>query len=277
MKNYKIGQHKSKNLYIYILNLRYILKFSFMGKNKISVITVVKNSAGTIEKTIQSVLSQKYENLEYLIIDGKSTDGTLDVINKYKENISYIESQKDNGIWDAMNKGISLAKGDIIGFLNADDIYNENTLKIVDNYFNKNKIDFLFGSVKKYKLMYGYKPWKIKWSFGFYTSHSVGFFIKTDKHKEVGYYNTKFLSADLDFFYRMIVKYKLKGISSEKKEVFGKFGKGGFSSKINYIDHLKDLNLIRLNNKQNKYFVYLLYITKILKKPIKFLNAIKKN
>ena len=115
-----------------------------MGKNKISVITVVKNSAGTIEKTIQSVLSQKYENLEYLIIDGKSTDGTLDVINKYKENISYIESQKDNGIWDAMNKGISLAKGDIIGFLNADDIYNENTLKIVDNYFNKNKIDFLF-------------------------------------------------------------------------------------------------------------------------------------
>ena len=248
-----------------------------MGKNKISVITVVKNSAGTIEKTIQSVLSQKYENLEYLIIDGKSTDGTLDVINKYKENISYIESQKDNGIWDAMNKGISLAKGDIIGFLNADDIYNENTLKIVDNYFNGNKIDFLFGSVEKYKLMYGFKPWKIKWSFGFYTSHSVGFFIKTDKHKEVGYYNTKFLSADLDFFYRMIVKYKLKGISSEKKEVFGKFGKGGFSSKINYIDHLKDLNLIRLNNKQNKYFVYLLYFTKILKKPIKFLNAIRKN
>ena len=63
---------------------------------------------------------------------------------------------------------ISLAKGDIIGFLNADDIYNENTLKIVDNYFNKNKIDFLFGSVEKYKLMYGFKkPWKIKWSFWF--------------------------------------------------------------------------------------------------------------
>ena len=125
-----------------------------MGKNKISVITVVKNSAGTIEKTIQSVLSQKYENLEYLIIDGKSTDGTLDIINKYRENISFIESQKDNGIWDAMNKGISLAKGDIIGFLNADDVYNENTLKIVDNYFNGNKIDFLFGSVKKYKVMH---------------------------------------------------------------------------------------------------------------------------
>ena len=164
--------------------------------------------------------------MEYLIIDGKSTDGTLDVINKYKENISYIESEKDNGIWDAMNKGISLAKGDIIGFLNADDIYNENTLKIVDNYFNKNKIDFLFGSVEKYKLMYGSSRGRLNGVL-VYTSHSVGFFIKTDKHKEVGCYNTKFLSADLDFFYRMIVKYKLKGISSEKK-VFGKFGKGGF-------------------------------------------------
>ena len=69
-----------------------------MEKNKISIITVVKNSSKTIEKTIQSVLNQKYSNLEYLIIDGKSTDGTLDIINRYKENISFIESQNDNGI-----------------------------------------------------------------------------------------------------------------------------------------------------------------------------------
>ena len=249
-----------------------------MEKNKISVITVVKNGSKTIEKTIQSILNQRYKNLEYLIIDGKSTDGTLDIINRYKENISFIESQNDNGIWDAMNKGISLAKGDIIGFLNADDTYNENTLKTVDNYFNKNKIDFLFGSVEKYKLMHGYAPWKIKWSFGFYTSHSIGFFIKTSRHKEVGFYNTKFLSADLDFFYRMIVNYKLKGTSSSKREIFGIFGKGGFSSKINYIDHLKDLNHIRIHNKQNKYFVYFVYFLKILKKPIKFINSfIKKN
>ena len=251
-----------------------------MEKNKnfkITVITVVKNSVNNIEKTINSVLKQKNINTEYIIIDGASTDGTLDVINKYKEKISLIVSEKDNGIWYAMNKGLELANGEIIGFLNSGDIYHTNTLNTVEKYFNENSIDFIFGSVEKYKLMHGYRPWIIDWSFGFYTSHSVGFFIKTDKHKEVGYYNTKFLSADLDFFYRMIVKYKLKGISSEKKEVFGKFGKGGFSSKINYIDHLKDLNLIRLNNKQNKYFVYLLYITKILKKPIKFLNAIKKN
>ena len=247
-----------------------------MEKNKISIITVVKNSSKTIEKTIQSLLSQKYKNVEYLVIDGNSTDGTLEILNKYRENISLLISEEDKGIWDAMNKGVSLAKGDIIGFLNADDTYYENSLNIVNDYFINNEIDFLFGSVEKYKLMHGYKPWKIKWSFGFYTSHSLGFFIKTNKHKEVGFYNSRFLSADLDFFYRMIVEFKLKGIGTKKNEILGKFSKGGFSSRINYADHLRDLNLIRIHNKQNKLFVYLLYIGKIIKKPFKFLLAINK-
>ena len=211
-----------------------------------------------------------------MVIDGKSTDGTLEILDKYKKNISLLISEEDKGIWDAMNKGVSLAKGDIIGFLNADDTYYENSLNIVNDYFINNEIDFLFGSVEKYKLMHGYKPWKIKWSFVFYTSHSLGFFIKTNKHKEVGFYNSRFLSADLDFFYRMIVEFKLKGIGTKKNEILGKFSKGGFSSRINYADHLRDLNLIRIHNKQNKLFVYLLYIGKIIKKPLKFLLAINK-
>ena len=247
-----------------------------MEKNKISIITVVKNSSKTIEKTIKSVLAQKYNNLEYIIIDGGSTDGTLEIIQKYKENISLFLSEKDNGIWDAMNKGIKLANGDLIGFLNSGDIYYLNAFKTINRYFLENKIDFLFGSVEKYKLLHGYKPWKLPLSFGFYTSHSVGFFIKTEKHKMVGLYDQKFLSADLDFFYKMIKKFKLNGISSKKNEVFGKFEKGGFSSKVNYIQHLKDLNNIRLNNNQNIFFVYFLFLIKILKKPIKFIKAIKK-
>ena len=169
---------------------------------------------------------------------------------------------------------VVLANGEIIGFLNSGDIYYTNTLNIVEKYFDENSIDFIFGSVEKYKLMYGYRPWIINWSFGFYSSHSVGFFIKRKKHLHVGLYNTKFLSADLDFFYKMIKKFKLKGISSKKNEVFGKFEKGGFSSKINYITHLKDLNLIRLNNNQNIIFVYFLFLIKILKKPVKFLRSI---
>ena len=224
-------------------------------KKKITIITVVKNAENTLENCIKSVLSQNYDNLEYIVIDGNSSDRTKEIINKYKNNISRIIIEDDDGIWDAMNKGIKLADGEIIGFLNSDDYYFNNTLEIVNNYFSKNNIDFLFGSVKKYKLMHGYNSWKIYFSFGFYTSHSVGFFINRKKHLDIGLYNKKYLSADLDFFYKMIVKFKLKGMSSKKEEVFGKFTKGGFSSTINYIDHLIDLNKIRIDNKQSSIIV----------------------
>ena len=173
-----------------------------------------------------------------------------------------------------MNKGIRIASGEILGFLNADDFYYSGSLKIVNKYFNEMKIDFLFGTVKKYKLMHGFNPKIIKWSFGFYTSHSVGFFIKRKCHLEVGYYNNKYLSADLDFFYKMIVNFNLRGMSTKKNEILGEFSKGGFSSKINYIVHLNDLNQIRIDNNQGKFFVYFLYFIKILKKPIKFLKAL---
>lgn len=243
-------------------------------KNKITIVTVVKNSIDKVERCIQSVINQNYDNIEYIIIDGGSNDGTVDIINKYRDKIDKIIIENDNGIWDAMNKGLKIANGDIVGFLNSDDTYNQNTLKIVNNYFNNFKIDFLFGSVKKYKIMHGYSPWKIKYSFGFYTSHSVGFFINLNQHKKVGFYNLKYLSADLDLFYKMIVKYKMKGISSKKKEIFGEFSKGGFSSKIDYMDHLLDLNQIRIDNGQNKFLVYILFLIKILKKPFKFLKSI---
>ena len=243
-------------------------------KKKITIITIVKNAEDKLEDCIKSVLNQNYTNLEYIIIDGNSSDGTNEIINKYKNNISKIIREEDDGIWDAMNKGVMSANGDIIGFLNSDDYYFDNVLETVNKYFSKNEIDFLFGSVEKYKILHGYKPWLIKYSFGFYTSHSIGFFIKTIKHKEVGLYNTRYLSADLDFFYKMIVKFKLMGVASKKEEVFGKFAKGGFSSKINYIDHLMDLNKIRIDNKQNSIFVYFLFFIKIIKKPIKFIKGI---
>ena len=248
---------------------------SSLSKNKITIITVVKNNKQSIERCIKSVIKQKSKNIEYLVVDGNSSDGTKQIINKYKSKIDFYVSENDLGIWDAMNKGISLSTGDIIGFLNSDDFYYENALEIVSDYFEKKEIDFLFGSVKKYKLLYGFNPNIIKWSFGFYTSHSVGFFIKNSKHKSVGLYNKKYLSADLDFFYKMIVRDKLKGTSTKKNEVFGEFSSGGFSSKVNYIEHLKDLNQIRIDNDQNRIFVNFIYLIKILKKPLKFLRALK--
>ena len=90
---------------------------------KISLITVCKNSKDSIERTIQSVLSQTYKNIEYIIIDGASSDGTLSIINNYKNKVSLIISENDNGVYDAMNKGLKHANGDIIGFINADDFF----------------------------------------------------------------------------------------------------------------------------------------------------------
>jgi hypothetical protein len=122
--------------------------------------------------------------------------------------------------------------------------------------------------------MHGYKPWKIRFSFGFYTSHSVGFFINREKHLKIGFYNNKYLSADLDFFYKMIVKFKLEGIATKKDEVLGKFQSGGFSSKVNFLDHLKDLNKIRIDNGQNVYYVNLVFFYKIIKNFRKILKSI---
>lgn len=108
---------------------------------KISIITVCFNSANTLERTIRSVISQNYTDLEYIIIDGGSTDGTIDIIEKYKENISLWISEPDDGIFDAMNKGISKASGEIIGFINSDDYYQDNAFNIVYNSFKDSNCD----------------------------------------------------------------------------------------------------------------------------------------
>ena len=109
-------------------------------------------------------------------------------------------------------------------------------------------------------------PKKILWSFGFYTSHSVGFFIKSKSQKKLGYYNTKYkYSADYDLFYKMIVKKKMFGIATKKNEIFGKFRQGGLSSRIKYLDFLKENNRIRINNGQNILFVYLIFVLRLLR------------
>jgi glycosyltransferase involved in cell wall biosynthesis len=107
---------------------------------KISIITVCYNSAKTIERTFQSVRKQTYSNIEYIVIDGNSIDNTLKIIENYKDIITKVISEPDKGLYDAMNKGIKLAKGDIIGILNSDDVfYSNKTLEEVAFFTKKNQ------------------------------------------------------------------------------------------------------------------------------------------
>ena len=238
-----------------------------MKKYKISVITVTKNSEKFLKNCILSVKNQSYKNYEHIIIDGNSTDKTIKIIKSFKGKIKFYKNKNDKGLYHAMNLGIKKSSGELIGILNSDDIYFKDALKIVNSYFDKYKnLDFLFGSVYKHKLLYGYKPQIINWSFGFYTTHSVGFFIKKKSQLKVGLYDLRYkYSADYDLFLRMIKKFKMKGIATKKREIFGKFRPGGLSSKIKFIDYLTECNKIRINNNQNILFVYIIFIIRILK------------
>ena len=243
-----------------------------MNKNfKISIITVTKNSEKFFQETIDSLSKQTYRNFEHIVIDGSSTDNTLSIIKKNSTKITKWISEQDEGLYYAINKGLDLCSGDIIGILNSDDIYYPEALSIVNKYFNNNNIDYLYGSVFKHKLLHGVYPKKIYWTFGFYTTHSVGFFIKKKSQHTIGHYNTKYKwSADYDLFYKMIVKYKMQGMATNENEIFGVFRRGGLSSKIKYIDFLKENSQIRLDNGQNRVIVFVIFILRLLRNIKRF-------
>lgn len=239
-----------------------------LKKPLISIITVVKNKINFIQETIDSIKNQKYKNIEYIVIDGLSTDGSLNIIKENIEFIDYAVSEKDNGNYDAINKGLSLCQGDLIGIVNADDILLPDATKIlVKYYFDYPDKDFFFGSVKKHwGVLSGYKPKKIKYSWFFYTSHSTGFFIKKKAAMLNGKYNLKYqYSSDFDYFYRMIVHNNLKGIATNKDELFGIFRPGGISATLDKEKHFFEKIQIRFDNKQNKLFLIILILFKWIK------------
>jgi len=183
---------------------------------KISIITICYNSAKTIERTIQSVISQNYSDYEYLIIDGGSHDGTIDIINKYKEKISQFISEPDKGISDAFNKGLGLANGEIIGILNSDDWYEPKTLKIVSSELIKNKdFDYLVGA-QRYWDKNG-KNYIVKPDKNYYRkikhmmprlNHPSSFFRKS-VYESIGLFNVNYRYAmDYDLFFRAFLANK---------------------------------------------------------------------
>ena len=240
-----------------------------MYKKKIlfTIITVVLNNKKKIEKCLKSVLNQKYKNFEHIVIDGGSTDGTHEVLKKYSKHIKKIIIKKDKNMWEAMNTGIKNSKGDIICILNSDDFFTKNALKVVNNYFSKNDIDYFFGSVKKRKIFYHFNPEKINYKFNCYPSHSVSFFIKRKTHKKVGLYDVKLnYCSDYDLFFKLFTNKNFKYMSGKRNELIGYFDIKGSSSRISFLKTLYYESKVRLKNRQNIFFVIFLVLLRILNK-----------
>ena len=243
-----------------------------------SIITPVLNNKNGLLKTIESIKKQSLPNYEHIVIDGGSTDGTLEII-KNEKNITEWISEKDKGIYDAINKGLKISRGKYINTINSGDYYySHDSLKIIKDYFEKNDVSFIFGAVLKKKVFYKYEPDKMLWTFNFYPAHSSGFFIKKKAHDEIGNYNLRYpCSSDYDFFWRLIKKNKHKGLSTKKNEIIGVFEPGGFSANYGVFKHIWEETLIRFHNKQNKIVVITILILRLIKNSIKVLFRMSKS
>lgn len=241
---------------------------------KISIITATYNSQDTIADAINSVASQTYKHIEHIIIDGKSTDNTLEIINENSGRISKLISESDTGIYDALNKGIKNATGDVIAFLHADDIYVDNTIiEKAANLFHEKQTDSIYGDllyVSKENTNKIIRNWKAgEYSFsklkrGWMPPHPT-FFVKKEIYKQYGLFNTDFkIAADYDIILRFLGKHKIS--TAYLPVVMIKMRVGGESNKSikNIIKKMKeDVKALKKNNLGGRQTVFMKNIIKI--------------
>ena len=186
---------------------------------KVSIITVCFNIAETIEDTIKSVLSQDHKDIEYIVVDGGSTDCTLDIINRYKNDIDKVISEPDNGIYDAMNKGFRSSNGNIVAALNGDDVYAEKSIvSRMAEFIESKDLDAAYGDliyvnnrntdhVKRFWQPGPYK--KGAFYHGWVIPHPT-FFCRKEIFEKHGYFNDKMqIAADFELMLRFIEKYRI--------------------------------------------------------------------
>ncbi len=187
---------------------------------KISIITVSYNSSATIGKTLQSVCMQDHRDLEYIIIDGGSTDGTLEIINMYRDRITTVISEKDNGMYDALNKGLKLATGEVVGILNSDDFYvDDEVLSDVTDKFSETAADAVYGDLEYVRNDEQFTVFRT-WRSGAYT-HGMflngwmpphpAFFVRRSAYINYGAFDTRLKSAaDYELMLRFIHKFRIR-------------------------------------------------------------------
>ncbi len=246
---------------------------------KISIITVAYNSGKTIEDTIKSVINQNYQGIEYIIIDGGSTDNTLEIVEQYKSSIALVVSEKDKGIYDAMNKGVAVATGDIIGILNSDDFYVDTDVigKVVHTFTPE--IDGVYGDLVYVDPIDTNKVTRT-WLSGEYNQGAFfkgwmpphpTFFVRREVYQKYGAYSLALKSAaDYEFMLRVVHKNRIRLVYLN--EIIVRMRAGGASNaslknrlKANQEDRLA----WKMNELKPKMFTL---IRKPLSKIFQFLN-----
>jgi len=233
---------------------------------KLSIITVVLNAAATIERTISSVITQEFAGeLEYIVIDGGSTDGTLEILQRYKSAFAQLISESDHGLYDAMNKGLKLATGDLAGIINADDYYLPGAFQIITQAYSAapqaDKTVF-WGDVQ-YELqgrVKGFRPHNVH--IGAFAPHP-SMFVPMAVYRSIGGYDTRFkLLADYDFMYRVYHCHHLNVVYIPKVLAF--FSEGGLADS-NVRRCLEEEYKIKVKNGGCRLIAWLLFHLKLVK------------
>ena len=249
---------------------------------KISIITVVWNNVKTIKDTIDSVLSQTYKNIEYIVIDGGSTDGTLSLLESRRDQLSALVSEPDEGIYDAMNKGIKLAKGDVIGFLNSDDFYlNDKVISKVASEFERDIfLDASYGNLiyvdqtNTSKIIRYFKTGEFKQGLflkGWCPAHPT-FFVRKSVYERNGNFDLNYhFASDVELMMRFLEIHKIKSLYIP--EVMVKMRMGGVSNrnlKNIWLANKEIINSFHKNGLQVNSIIFFIYkIISRLKQYIK--------
>lgn len=231
---------------------------------KISIITVSFNAVVTIEQTILSVINQEFKDYEYIIIDGGSTDGTVDILKKYHDKITFWVSEPDNGIYDAMNKGVKIAKGEFVGILNSDDWYEIGALKKVVNYIDSNSnVDVFHGLLRIIKVENN-EPSLIRGHYSFNLNNGMiehpTCFVKRKLFDTIGGFDLSYKSAaDYDW----MLKVRNEGASFLLiPEILANFRTGGMSdsSKGALEEVLIKKNFGIYSNSKYLYWIFFIFL-----------------